>query len=84
MVPREMPINKLVNTLISAVVEPTAARAWLPLNLPTTTMSTALNISCKMPDSISGREKEISLSIMLPLHMSISYLLFFTFSRSML
>ena len=72
-----MPMNRLVNTLISAVVEPTAASAPLPLNRPTTIMSTALNMSCRMPDSISGSAKETSLSIMVPLHISISYLLFF-------
>ena len=62
---------------MSAVVDPTAASAWLPLNRPTTMISTALNISCRMPDTISGSEKEISLSIIVPLHMSISYLFFF-------
>ena len=62
---------------MSAVVDPTAASAWLPLNRPTTMISTALNISCKIPDTISGSEKEISLSIIVPLHMSISYLFFF-------
>ena len=42
-------------------------------------ISTALNISCRIPDSISGSEKEISLSMMVPLHISISYLFCFTF-----
>ena len=77
LLPREMPIKRLIKTLIKAVVEPTAAKAWLPLYLPTTIMSTALNISCKMPESIKGSEKDISLSMSDPLHMSISYLLFF-------
>ena len=77
--PREIPINKLVNTLIRAVVEPTAARATLPLNRPTTIISTALNINCRIPDNINGTENEISLSIMVPLHISISYLFCFTF-----
>ena len=62
---------------MSAVVDPTAASAWLPLNLPTTIISTALNISCKIPDNINGNENEISLSIIVPLHISISYLLRF-------
>src|SRR5699024_6310912 len=75
--PREMPMKRLVKILIRAVVDPTAASAWLLLYLPTTMISTALNISCRMLDSIRGSEKEISLSMMVPLHMSISYLLFF-------
>ena len=54
-----------------------SASASLPLNLPTTIMSTALNINCKMPDSINGSANETSLSIMEPLHISISYLLLF-------
>ena len=62
---------------MSALVDPTAASAWLPENLPTTIISTALNISCKIPDSMSGSEKEINLSIIVPLHISISYLFFF-------
>lgn len=62
---------------MSAVVDPTAASDWLPLNLPTTTISTALNISCRIPESISGNAKDISLSMIDPLHISISYLLFF-------
>ena len=67
---------------MSALVDPTAASAWLPENLPTTIISTALNISCKMPDSMSGSEKEINLSIIVPLHISISYLFFFAVVRS--
>ena len=43
--PREIPMNRFVKILIRAVVDPTAASAWLPLNLPTTMISTALNIS---------------------------------------
>ena len=75
--PRDIPINKLVNILIRAVVDPTAASDWLPLNLPITIISTALNISCKIPDNINGNENEISLSMIVPLHISISYLLRF-------
>lgn len=44
---------------------------------PNGTIRAALNISCKMPDNISGIENEISLGIIEPLHISISYLLFF-------
>ena len=80
--PREMPINRFVNILISAVVDPTAASAWLPLNRPTTMISTALNISWRILDTISGRENEISLSMIDPLHMSISYLFVFNFCPS--
>jgi len=38
-----------------------------------------LNISCSTPEIISGTANTISLSISVPLHMSISYLFFFTF-----
>ena len=71
-----------VLVFIKAVVDPTAASVWLPLNLPTTTISTALNISCRIPDNINGREKEINLSIMEPLHISISYLFVFNVESS--
>ena len=74
--PSEIPIKKFVNTLINAVVEPTAASDSLPLKRPTTTISTALNINCKMPENMSGSAKEINLSIIVPLHISISYLFF--------
>ena len=74
------PVVAKVNVLISAVVDPTAASAWLPLNLPTTMTSTALNINCKMLDNINGSAKEINLSIMVPWHISISYLFCFMFS----
>lgn len=47
---------------------------------PTTMISTALNISCKIPDSMSGSANEISLSMIEPLHISISYLFVFKFS----
>ena len=81
LVPSEMPIKKLVNKFISALVEPTAANGRLPLNCPTTIISTALNISCKMPDSISGNENVMSLSMIVPFVISISYFLLF-FIRS--
>src|SRR5699024_12822371 len=54
------PINRLVKILIKAVVEPTAARAWLPLNLPTTIISTALNISCRILVSMRRSEEHTS------------------------
>ena len=82
--PSEIPINKFVNTLMSAVVDPTAASACCPLKCPTTMRSTALNISCRIPDTISGSAKEINLSIMVPLHISISYLFLFNFYTSIL
>ena len=78
--PSEIPINRLVNTLMSAVVDPTAASACFPVKCPTTMISTALNISCKIPDSMSGSANEISLSMIEPLHISISYLFVFKFS----
>ena len=52
----ESPINTLVKRLISEPVEPTAANASLPANLPTTIVSAALNKSCKIPESINGTE----------------------------
>ena len=67
-------MKRLTNILISAVVEPTAANDWLPANLPTTIISTALNINCNIPESINGTENDINLSIIVPLHISISYL----------
>ena len=45
LVPCDTPINRLINTAISAVVDPTAASAVGPLKRPTTIRSTALNIS---------------------------------------
>ena len=62
---------------MSAVVAPTAARDCFPLNCPMTTISTALNVSCNIPESMSGSAKDISLSMIVPLHISISYLFFF-------
>ena len=47
-------MNRLTIKLISALVEPTAASAWLPENRPTTMMSAALNNSCKMPEMARG------------------------------
>ena len=89
LVPSEIPIKKLVNKFISALVEPTAANGQptaangrLPLNCPTTIISTALNISCKMPDSISGSENVMSLSMIVPFVISISYFLLFFIKSS--
>ena len=79
LVPSEIP---LVNKFISALVEPTAANGRLPLNCPTTIISTALNISCKMPDSISGSENVMSLSMIVPFVISISYFLLFFIKSS--
>ena len=60
------------------------ARARLPENLPTTTISTALKRSWRILESMSGMENEISLSKTVPLHMSISYLFFFDFEAVIL
>ena len=73
-----MPTNRLIIRLISAPVEPTAAIASLPVKRPTTTMSAALNKSCKMPEIISGMEKIRILLKSGPLHISISYDFFMT------
>ena len=53
--PTEIPIKKLTSRLMSELVAPTAAMASLPTNRPTTTMSAALNSSCKMPEHMSGK-----------------------------
>ena len=58
---------------ISAPVEPTAAIASLPVKRPTTTMSAALNSSCKMPEIISGMAKTRIFPRIGPLHISSSY-----------
>ncbi len=70
--PTERPMKMLMTRLISAPVEPTAARAVLPANLPTTTMSAALYKSCRTPESISGREKRSIFPSSGPLVMSMS------------
>ena len=77
--PVHTPMQKPLIRKLTEPVEPTAARDWLPLYCPTTMISTALNISCSTPEIISGTANTISLSIRVPLHMSISYLFFFTF-----
>ena len=45
LVPMDSPINRLTSRLISEPVEPTAARAVFPVNLPTTITSAVLNRS---------------------------------------
>ena len=70
LVPTDSPTNRLIIRLISAVLEPTAARASLPANRPTTTTSAALNSSCSRLEAISGRAKSSILSASDPLHMS--------------
>ena len=57
--------------VLSELVEPTAAMAWLLSQLPTTMMSAALNSSCKMPDSTSGMENRSIFPGSEPEHMSI-------------
>ena len=64
---------------MSAVFEPTAARELSPANLPTTTISAALNNSCKMLEHIKGIVKISIFFKMDPLHMSISYVFFCSF-----
>ena len=44
---------------INELVDPTAANASLPVNLPTTIISAALNNNCNIPDSINGTENII-------------------------
>ena len=72
MAPTEKPINRLTIRLMTALVEPTAARAVGPMNWPTTTMSAALNSSCKMPDSARGMANRTILPSRGPFVMSIS------------
>ena len=69
-------MNRLTKRLIKEVVEPTAAKASLPVYRPTTMMSAALNSSCKMPEHISGSANSRILLNSGPLHISISYVLF--------
>ena len=73
LVPTDSPTNRFTSRLMSAALEPTAARELSPANLPTTTMSAALNNSCKTLEHISGRAKASIFGSSLPLHMSISY-----------
>lgn len=81
LVPTDKPTNRLMSRFISAVLDPTAARASLPANQPTTTTSAALNSSWSRLEAISGRAKNRSLSASDPLHMSMLWL-FFTISNS--
>ena len=86
LVPTDSPTKMLIIRLISAVLEPTAARASLPANWPTTTTSAALNSSCSRLDAISGREKSRILLASGPLHISILYCFFtsaLSFSKSL-
>ena len=66
-------MKRLMMRLVSEPVEPTAASASSPAKRPTTMTSAALNISCSMPESISGSAKRISGSSTGPFSMSISY-----------
>ena len=70
--PTDNPTNRFTIRLMRAALEPTAARELSPANLPTTTMSAALNSSCKTLEHISGRAKVSIFGSSLPLHMSIS------------
>ena len=72
MAPTEKPINRLTIRLMTALVEPTAARAVGPTNWPTTMMSAALNKSCRIPDRARGMANRMVLLTMGPLVMSIS------------
>ena len=76
LVPTERPTNRLTVRLISEVLEPTAAKASLPANRPTTTTSAALNRSCNRLEAISGRANSRILSASDPLHMSMLCFLF--------
>ena len=58
--------------LISAAVEPTAARASLPEQRPTTITSAALYRSCNMLVSISGTANAATFGISFPWVMSSS------------
>ena len=70
--PTDSPRNTLMIRLISAAVEPTAARASLPVQRPTTITSAALYNSCNMLVSISGTAKAATFGINLPCVMSSS------------
>ena len=62
--------------------EPTAASALSPAKRPTTTISAALNKSCKMLEHINGIAKSSIFLNTEPLHISISYFFFKTFTSS--
>ena len=64
---------------MSAPVDPTAASASFPANLPTTITSAALNSSCKIPDSISGNVK---ISIPIPSEFNKSQLVAYRIDES--
>ena len=68
-------MNAPVRRLMSAEVAPTAASDVLPANLPTTITSAALNSSCRMPVSASGRENIISFGSSAPFSISSSFVL---------
>ena len=70
--PTETPTNKQTIKLISDPVEPTAATANSPSNCPTTTMSTALKSSCRIPVSARGIAKRRIFPRRGPLVISIS------------
>ena len=53
--PTASPMNIFTIKLITGPLLPTAAKAWLPVNRPTTATSTELNDCCSMPLAISGK-----------------------------
>ena len=79
--PMESPMNRFVMRFISAVLEPTAASALSPANLPTTMISVALKSSWKSPENIIGSVNTIILRSIGPLHISTYFACFI--SRSL-
>ena len=66
-------MKTLTRRFINDEVEPIAASAFVPTNLPATIMSAALNKSCNIPESMSGMVKETILGKSFPSHMFILY-----------
>ena len=64
--PSAMPMNRLTMRVLSELVEPTAAMAWLLSQLPTTMMSAALNSWLKIAVAATGMAKRGILSHSVP------------------
>ena len=70
--PTDKPTNRLTIRLMSAEVDPTAASELSPAKCPTTTISAALNNSCRMLEHISGSANSRSFPRSGPFIISIS------------
>jgi len=73
LVPTDRPMKKFTMRLIREPVAPTAASASLPENCPATTMSAALNRSCRRFIAMMGSAKIRMFLNSGPLHMSMDW-----------